>query len=125
MVAPVGAQITLTCRVHMAFRVVWIVEIPGIGRFEAESPAAITALQNEGFITVPSSAQDREIPLNITGSLSNNQATVNCMAVNNNIMSERYVERDQANITIEIYGKPSTIIISFNNGQQGIIWHQV
>lgn len=106
-VAPDGTQIMLTCRVSIEFRVVWIIEIPGIGRFEAEDSMAISVLQDEGFIVAPSSAQDREIPLNITGSLSNNQATVECIAVNVSNNLTRYADiGGETNITVNIYGKP-------------------
>ena len=86
--APIGTRISLACSVTAEYRVVWIVEIPGIGRFETEDSAAISALQDVGFVTEITSAQNRENPLSITGSLRNNQATVQCAAVNvsNNLM---------------------------------------
>lgn len=86
----------------MEYRAVWIVEIPGIGRFEAEGSRAISVLQEEGFVTAPSTVQNRENPLTINGTLSNNQATVQCVAVNVSNTLTRYVGET---VTMGFYGK--------------------
>ena len=101
--APIGTQINLTCTVTTEYRVVWIVEIPGIGRFESEDSVAVSALQDEGFVTATTSAQNRENPLTITGSSRTNQATVQCAAVN---VSNNFTRFTFATlITVEFFSK--------------------
>ena len=104
----VGTQIALTCRVAMEYRVVWIVEIPGMGRLESEDSAAISALQEEGFAIKTTYVQDRENRLTITGSLRNNLATVQCAAVDDvRNTKTRYVNENI--ITVKFYGKMSVV----------------
>ena len=91
----------------MEYRVVWIVEIPGVGRLESEYSAAISALQEEGFATETTSAQNHENRLTITGSLRNNLATVQCAAVDVRNTKTRYVGENI--ITVKFYGKMSVV----------------
>ena len=99
-VALIGTQIVLTCRVTTEYRVAWIVEIPGIGRFDSDDPAAVAALRDEGFVT---SIQNRENPLTITGSFRTNQATVQCAAVNVSNIFMRFVL--ETLITVQFFSK--------------------
>ena len=99
---PVGTQVALRCSVTTNYRVAWVVEIPGIGRFDTDDPTIIYALRVEGFVTAPSSLENRESPLTITGSLSNNQASVHCTGIYvRDAVTRHYGER----ITIEFYGE--------------------
>ena len=101
--ALIGTQIVLTCRVTTEYRVVWIVEIPGIGRLETSDSIAVSALRDVGFVTATTSARNRENPLTITGSLRTNQATVQCTAVNvRNILTRFLFE---TLITVQFFSK--------------------
>ena len=82
MLAPVGTQVELTCRVAMGYRIVWIVGIPGVGEVDTEQSGVISVLSSRGIETEVSSAQKREPTLNISGTVGNNQTTVQCRAVN-------------------------------------------
>ena len=79
---------------------VWIVEIPGIGRLETSDSIAVSDLRDVGFVTVTTSAQNRENPLTITGSLRTNQATVQCAAVS---IFRRFVF--ETLITVQFFSK--------------------
>ena len=81
ILAPVGTQVELTCRVAMGYRTVWILEIPGIGTVDTEAPATIISLSLRGIQAEISSEENRDIPLTINGTMENNQTTVQCRAV--------------------------------------------
>ena len=100
MLAPVGAQVELTCRVAMGYRIVWSVGIPGRGDVEA-GPETISALSSRGIETEVSSAENREPTLTISGTVKNNQTTVQCRAVN---VSDILQRSNGDVVTVTIYG---------------------
>ena len=104
--ALIGTQIVLTCKVTTEYRVVWIVEIPGIGRLETSDSIAVSDLRDVGFVTATTSARNRENPLTITGSLRTNQATVQCAAVS---IFRRFVF--ETLITIEFFSKLKELLL--------------
>ena len=101
MLAPVGTQVELTCRVAMGYRVVWIVGIPGVGEVNAEESGVISQLSSRGIETEVSSAENLEPTLTISGTVENNQTTVQCRAAN--INSLQRFDGDEATMTF--YGK--------------------
>ena len=105
VLAPLGTQVELTCRVAMGNRIVWIVGIPGGGDLEAGSDA-ISALSSRGIETEVSSAENREPTLNISGTVENNKTTVQCTAVN---ITNIFQRCDGDVVTIIFYGKTINI----------------
>ena len=101
MLAPLGTQVELTCRVAMGYRIVWIVGIPGVGVVNAEESGAISELSSRGIETEVSSAENLEPTLTINGTVENNQTTVQCRAANINIL-QRF---DSDVVTMTFYGK--------------------
>ena len=85
----------------MGYRIVWIVGIPGVGEINAEESGAITYLSSRGIETEVSSAENREPTLTISGTVENNQTTVQCRAVNTNVF--RRCDGDV--VTMTFYGK--------------------
>ena len=102
VLAPLGTQVELTCRVAMGYRIVWTVEIPGGGEVDAEGPGVISSLSSRGIETEASSAENREPTLTISGTVENNQTTVQCRAVNVNDIFQR---SDGDVVTVTFYGK--------------------
>ena len=102
VLAPVGTQVELICRVAMGYRIVWIVGIPGEGEVNAEESGAISALSSRGIETEVSSAVNRDPTLTISGTVENNQTTVQCRAVN---VSNIFQKFDSDEVTMTIYGK--------------------
>ena len=102
MPAPVGTQVELTCRVAMGYRIVWVVGIPGVGEFTAIESGTISALSSRGIETEVYSAENREPTLTISGTVENNQTTVQCRAVNVSNIFQR-CEGDV--VTMTFYGK--------------------
>ena len=83
VLAPLGTQVELTCRVAVGYRTVWIVRIPGVeGVLTNEFSEVISALSSRGIETEVSSAVNHEPTLTISGTVENNQTTVQCTAVN-------------------------------------------
>ena len=85
----------------MGYRIVWIVGIPGGGDLEAGSEA-ISALSSRGIETEVSSEVNREPTLTISGTVENNQTTVQCTAVN---VSNFFQRCDGDVVTMTFYGK--------------------
>ena len=81
---------------------VWIVGIPGVeGELTNEISGAISFLSSRGIETEVSSAVNREPTLTISGTVENNQTTVQCTAVNvSNIF-----QCDGDVVTMTFYGK--------------------
>ena len=102
MLEPVGAQVELTCKVAMGYRIWWIVGIPGVGVVTTEESGAISALSSRGIETEVSSAENRELTLTISGTVENNQTTVQCRAVN---ISNFFQRCDSDMVTMTFYGK--------------------
>ena len=102
VLTPVGTQVELTCRVAIGYRIVWIVGISERGSINAEELGAIFALSSRGIETEISSAENREPTLTISGTVENNQITVQCRAVNITDIIQR-CDGDVA--TIAFYGK--------------------
>ena len=102
VLAPVGTQVDLTCRVAMGYRIVWIVVIPGVGEVNTEELGAISALSSRGIEAEASSAENREPTLTITGTVEVNQLTVQCIAVNVSTILDR---SDGDVVTMTFYGK--------------------
>ena len=102
MLAPLGTQVELTCRVAMGYRIVWIVGIPGVGEVDTEGSGVISELSLRGIETEVSSAENREPTLTISGTVENNQTTVQCRAVNVSTILQR-CEGDV--VTMTFYGK--------------------
>ena len=102
MLAPLGTQVELTCRVAMRYRIVWIVGVPGVGVVIAMETESISALSSRGIETEVSSAENREPTLTISGTVENNQTTVQCRAVN---VSNIFQRCDGDVVTMTFYGK--------------------
>ena len=87
----------------MGYRIVWIVGIPGVeGMLTNEISGVISALFSRGIETEVSSAENREPTLTISGTVENNQTTVQCGAVNvSNIL--QWCDGDV--VTMTFYGK--------------------
>ena len=102
MLASLGTQVELTCRVAMGYRVVWTVGVPGVGWVDTEGSGVISALSSRGIETEVSSAGNREPTLTISGTVESNQTTVQCRAVN---ISNFFLRCDGDVITITFYGK--------------------
>ena len=102
VLVPLGTQVELTCRVAMGYRIVWIVGIPGVGVVNAEETGAISELSSRGIEAEVSSADNREPTLTISGTVENNQTTVQCRAVN---VSTFFQRCDGDVVTITFYGK--------------------
>ena len=102
MLAPLGTQVELTCRVAMGYRIVWVVGIPGVGEVDTEGSGVISELSLRGIETEVSSAENREPILTISGTVENNQTTVQCRAVNVSTILQRY---DGDVVTMTFYGK--------------------
>ena len=102
MLAPLGTQVELTCRVAMGYRIVWIVGIPGVGVVSTEELGAISYLSSRGIETEVSSVENCEPKLTINGTRENNQTTVQCRAVNVNTFFQRF---DGDVVTMTFYGK--------------------
>ena len=86
----------------MGYRIVWTIGIPGGGEVDAEGSGAISALSSRGIETEVSSAENREPTLTISGTVENNQTTVQCRAVNINDIFQRC---DGDVVTMAFYGK--------------------
>ena len=102
LLAPVGTQVEVTCRVAMGYRIVWIVVIPGVGEVNTEESGAISALSSRGIETEISSAENREPTLTITGTVEVNQLTLQCRAVN---VSDSFQRSDGDVVIMTFYGK--------------------
>ena len=102
VLAPLGTQVELTCRVAMGYRIGWIVGIPGGGVVNAEESGAISYLSSRGIETEVYSAENREPTLTIRGNVENNQTTVQCRAVNIGDILQRC---DGDVVTMTFYGK--------------------
>ena len=102
MLAPLGTQVELTCRVAMGYRIVWIVGIPGVGEVVTEGSGAISALSSRGIETEVSSEVNREPTLTVCGTVDSNQTTVQCRAVN---VSNFFQRCDGDVVTMTFYGK--------------------
>ena len=102
VLAPLGTQVELTCRVAMGYRIVWSVGIPGAGEVESEGSGAISALSSRGIETEVSSKENREPTLTISGIVENNQTTVQCRAVN---VSNFFQMCEGDVVTMTFYGK--------------------
>ena len=102
VLAPLGTQVELTCRVAMGYRIVWIVGIPGVVEVESEGSVAISALSSRGIETEVSSKENREPTLTISGIVENNQTTVQCTAVN---VSNFFQMCEGDVVTMTFYGK--------------------
>ena len=82
---------------------VWIVRIPGVeGVFTNEISGVISALSSRGIETEVSSAENREPTLTISGTVENNQTTVQCTAVN---VNNNLQMCDGDVVTMTFYGK--------------------
>ena len=104
MLAPLGTQVELTCRVAVEYRVVWIIGVPRV--ITTDEFGAISALSSRGIETEVSSAENREPALTISGIVENNQTTVQCRAVYVNRIFPRV---DGEGVTVLFYGKNSLI----------------
>ena len=102
VLTPLGTQIEFTCRVAMGYRIVWVVGIPGVGEFTAIESGTISALSSRGIETEVSSVENREPTLTISGTVENNQTTVQCRAVN---VSTIFQRREGYVVTMTFYGK--------------------
>lgn len=103
VMAPVGTQIELTCRVSMGYRTVWGVQLPGGTSVVAvETPALIANLLSRGIVTELSTAENRNTPLIIGGTVEINQTTVQCLAVN---LSDEFMRCDGKEATVTFYGQ--------------------
>ena len=102
MLAPVGTQVELTCRVAMGYRIVWVVGVPGVGVVDTDGSGVISALSSRGIETEVSSAENREPTLTISGIVENNNTTVQCRAVN---VSDIFQRCDGDVVTMTFYGK--------------------
>ena len=86
----------------MRYRIVWAVGIPGVGVLTTEESGAISALSSRGVETEVSSAENREPALTISGTVENNNTTVQCRAVN---VSDILQRSDGDVVTMTFYGK--------------------
>ena len=102
VLAPLGTQVELTCRVAMGYRVVWNVGVPGRTVITTEESGIISALLSRGIETEGSSAENREPTLTISGTAENNQTTVQCRAVN---VTNIFQRCDSDVVTMTFYGK--------------------
>ena len=102
VLAPVRTMVELTCRVAMGYRIVWIFMVPGVGVVNTEETGAISALSSRGIETEASSAENLEPTLTISGTVENNNTTVQCRAVNVNDIFQRC---DGDVVTMTFYGK--------------------
>ena len=89
---PLGTQLELSCSVDMAFRTAWRIILPGspavtIDRYRE---VAFAILANHSIVTEVSSAENREPPLRIIGTIGNSGTTVQCRAVQ---LDNRFEER--------------------------------
>ena len=107
MLAPLGAQEELICRVTKGNNnfITWTVRLPGKNPANTHELGVISALSLRGIKTEVSSAENREPALTINGTVENNQTTAQCIAVINN-----FFERcDGDVVTMTFYGKTSLI----------------
>ena len=99
VLAPLDTQVELTCRVAMGYRVVWIIGVPRA--ITTDEFGAISALSSRGMETEVSSAENREPTLTISGTVGNNQTTVQCRAVNVSNVFQRF---DGEEVIVIFYG---------------------
>ena len=80
---PLGTEVELQCRVDMAFRIEWIIFLPDSRNPARSNDALIVALlaSMRGIVTEVSSADNREPPLRINGTIRNSGTTVQCEAI--------------------------------------------
>ena len=102
VLTPLGTQVEVTCRVTIGYRIVWIVGVPGVVMVNTEESGAISYLCSRGIKTEVSSAENREPTLTISGTVENNQTTVQCRAVN---VSTIFQRRESDVVTMTFYGK--------------------
>ena len=86
----------------MGYRIVWVVGVPGLGEVYTEGSGVISALSSRGIETEVSSEVNREPTLTISGTVENNQTTVQCTAVNVSNFFQRF---DGDVVTMTFYGK--------------------
>ena len=87
----------------MGYRIVWTVGIQGLGMLvNSEGVGIISVLSSRGIETEVSSAENREPILTISGTVENNQTTVQCTAVNVSTIFQRC---DGDVVTMTFYGK--------------------
>ena len=101
VLAPLGTQVELTCRVAIGYRIVWII-VTTEGEVTNELADVISALSSRGIETEVSSAENHEPILTISGTVENNQTTVQCRAVNVDVILQT-CEGDV--VTMIFYGK--------------------
>ena len=81
---PLGTQVKLKCRVDMVFRTAWRIILPGVPAVttDRDREVAFAFLANHGIsMTEVSSAENREPPLRINGTIGNSGTTVQCIAI--------------------------------------------
>ena len=90
---PLGTQVELKCSVDMAFRTAWRVILPESRAVttDRDRELAFAFLANHSIsVTEVSSAENREPPLRIIGTIGNSGTTVQCIAMElDNMFEER------------------------------------
>ena len=81
---PLGTEVELHCRVDTSFRIEWIIFLPDSRDPARSNDAVIVAslATMHGIVTEASSAENREPPLRINGTIGNSGTTVQCEAIN-------------------------------------------
>ena len=81
---PLGTQVELNCRVDMNYMTSWKIILPQSpdATFATTRNVTVAFLaRNHSIMTEVSSAENREPPLRITGTIGNSGTTVQCIAV--------------------------------------------
>ena len=86
----------------MGYRIVWIIGVPGVGELTTELAEVISRLSSRGIESEVSSGEKHEPTLTISGTVENNQTTVQCRAVN---VSNIFQSFDGDVVTMTFYGK--------------------
>ena len=83
MVEPLGTQVEVSCVVNSTFRTTWNILLGMGSDITTETQSNIDLLTaDRGIVTNVSSAENREPPLRINGTIESNGTTVQCIAIN-------------------------------------------
>ena len=78
---PITTLLQVNCSVRPTHRVEWSVSLPGVPLSLINTPALIEISRKRGASTELSTAQNREPPLILNGTLTGSSVTVQCTAV--------------------------------------------
>jgi hypothetical protein len=112
---PIGSQVTLTCQVKEGYRISWSITLHGeVVPSSTDSPADLAFLNtNHGIVSALSTAFNREPPLQVNGLMSNDNVTVQCIAIT---VAKPTRKCPGSDIVLRFYGKTQRLwetLISF------------